>query len=82
MCVSDAMVSVCVSRCVCVLCVIPLACFKVSSGCLFRPHHVNQGGVQRVTPQVTLYEPHTAEESHSITTAKWWLDLGHSHVHC
>ena len=27
------------------------------------PHHVNQGGVQKATPQVTLYEPHTAEES-------------------
>ena len=33
------------------------------SGCLFSPHHVNQGGVQKATPQVTLYEPHTAEES-------------------
>ena len=37
--------------------------FKLSSGCLFSPHHVNQGAVQKPTPQVTLYEPHTAEES-------------------
>ncbi len=37
--------------------------FKLSSGCLLSPHHVNQGGVQKATPQVTLYESHTAEES-------------------
>ena len=30
---------------------------------MFSPHHVNQGGVQKATPQVTLYKPHTAEES-------------------
>ena len=40
-----------------------LISFKLSSGCLFIPHHVNQGGVQKATPQVTLYESHTAEES-------------------
>ncbi len=40
-----------------------LLSFKLGSGCLFSPHHVNQGGVQKVTPQVTVYEPHTAEES-------------------
>ena len=40
-----------------------LISFKLSSGCLFSPHHVNQGGVQKATPEVTLYEPHTAEES-------------------
>jgi hypothetical protein len=44
------------------VCVIPLLSFKLSSGCLFSPHHVNQGGVQKATvPQVTLYEPHTSE---------------------
>jgi hypothetical protein len=37
--------------------------FKLSSGCLFSPHHVNQGSIQKSTPQVTLYESHTAEES-------------------
>jgi hypothetical protein len=26
---------------------------------LFNPHHVNQGGVQTSTPQVTLYESYT-----------------------
>ena len=36
---------------------------KLSLGCLFSPHHVNQGDVQKVTPQFTLYKPHTAEES-------------------
>jgi hypothetical protein len=40
-----------------------LLTFKLSSGYLFSPHHVNQGAVQKPTPQVTLYEPHTAEES-------------------
>jgi hypothetical protein len=48
---------------VCVCVSFLLLCFKLSSGCLFIPHHVNQGGVQKVTPQVTLHEPHTAEES-------------------
>ncbi len=36
---------------------------KLSLGCLFSPHHVNQGGVQKTTPQVTLYKPHTVKES-------------------
>jgi len=62
-CVSDAMVSVCMSRWVSVCVSFLLISFKLSSGCLFSPHHVNQGGVQKATPQVTLYEPHTAEES-------------------
>ncbi len=64
-CVNDAMVSVCMCRCVCVcVCVsLQLLSFKLSSGYLFSPHHVNQGVVQKPTPKVTLYEPHTAEES-------------------
>ena len=62
-CVNDAMVSVCMCRCVCVCVSLQLISFKLSSGYLFSPHHVNQGGVQKATPQVTLYEPHTAEES-------------------
>ncbi len=40
-----------------------LLSFKLGLGCLFRPHYVNQGGVQKTTPEVTIYEPHTAEES-------------------
>jgi len=40
-----------VSVCVCVS--FPLLSFKLSSGCLFSPHHVNQGGVQKATPQFT-----------------------------
>ncbi len=55
-CVSDAMVSVCMSRWVSVCVSFLLISFKLSSGCLFSPHHVNQGGVQKTTPQVTLYE--------------------------
>jgi hypothetical protein len=54
-------VCVCPGECVCVS--IQFLSFKLSSGCLFSPHHVNQGVVQKSTPQVTLYEPHTAEES-------------------
>jgi hypothetical protein len=51
-----------VSECVCV---IPVDLFQVEfrSGSSFIPHHVNQGGVQKDTPQVTLYESHTTEES-------------------
>ncbi len=55
-------VYVSVSECVCV---IPVDLFQVEfrSGYLFSPHHVNQGGVQKDTPKVTLYETHTTEES-------------------
>jgi hypothetical protein len=52
-----------VSVCVCVCVSLQLFSFKLSSGYLFNPHHVNQGTVQKPTPEVTLYEPHTAEES-------------------
>ncbi len=62
-CVSDAMVSVCMSRWVSVCVSFLLISFKLGSGCLFDPHHVNQGGVQKATPQVTLYESHNVEES-------------------
>ena len=62
-CVSDTMVSVCMSRCVCVCVSFLLPSFKLSLGCLFSPHHVNQGGVQKTTPLVTLYKPDTAKES-------------------
>jgi hypothetical protein len=40
-----------------------LLSLKLRLGCLFSPHLVNQGGVQKTTPQVTLYKPHTPEES-------------------
>ena len=40
-----------------------LTSLKLSLGCLFSPHHVNQGDVQKTTPQVTLHNPHTVEES-------------------
>ena len=64
-CASDTMVSVCMPRRACMrVCVsFFLLSFKLSLGCVFSPHYVNQGGVQKVTPQVTFYEPHTAEES-------------------
>jgi hypothetical protein len=47
----------------CVIVDFLLLSFKLSLRCLFRPRHVNQGGVQKTTPQVTLYKSHTAEES-------------------
>ncbi len=34
-----------------------------SFGCLFNPDHVNQGGVQKTTPQVTLYKSDIPKES-------------------
>jgi hypothetical protein len=45
--------------CVCLGdCGLPLALFQVDFRVLvFSPHHVNQGGVQKTTPQVTLYKP-------------------------
>ncbi len=48
--------SVYVSVSVCV-CVIPLVLFQIEFWCLFSRHHVNQGGVQKPTPQVTFYLP-------------------------
>jgi hypothetical protein len=57
------MISVYMSRCVYLCVSFQLLSFKLSSGCLFSPHHVNQDVVQKPTPQVTRYEPHTAEES-------------------
>ena len=63
--VSDEMVSVCmtVSVCVCVSITVSflLLTFKLSSGCLFSPHHVSQGGVQKATPH--LYGSHTDGKS-------------------
>jgi len=47
--------------CVCVCLSFLLLSSKLSLECLF--FHVNQGGDQKVAPQVTLYEPHTTEES-------------------
>jgi hypothetical protein len=48
---------------VCVCVSFQLLSFKLSLEYLFSPHHVNQGVVQKTTPEVTLYDPHTAEES-------------------
>jgi len=50
-------------RGVCVFVSFLLLTFKLSLWCLFSPHHVNEGGVQKVTTHATLYEPHTDEES-------------------
>ncbi len=70
-CVSDAMVSVCMSRWMCVYVSFQLLSFKFNSGCLFSPHHVNQGAVQKPTPQVTLYEPHTVLPSPTLPFARF-----------
>jgi len=63
-CVSVTYISVCGKVCVCLGdCGLPLARFQVEFTLLFSPHHVNKGGVQKTTPQVTRYKPHTAIES-------------------
>ena len=43
---------------------------------MFSPHHVNQGGVQKFTPQVTLYETHTSEGVSQSETQKWQEQSG------
>ena len=60
----DTMVSVCMSLSLSLLSFF-LLFFKFSSGCSFIPHHVNQGAIQKVTPQVTLYEPWSAVSAHA-----------------
>jgi hypothetical protein len=40
-----------------------LLSFKFILRSLFNPHHINQVGVQKTTPQVTLYKSDTAKES-------------------
>ena len=74
-CVSYIYIVVCqysVSQCICLGdCGLPLAPFQVELnclGCLFRPHHVNQGGVQKTSPQVTLHETPTLLKSLSGDT--------------
>jgi hypothetical protein len=59
-CVNDGMVSVCMCRCVCVCVSLQLLSFKLSSGYLFSPHHVNQGDVQTLeAPGIhSLRAPH------------------------
>ena len=42
--------------CVCV-CVLFLDLFQDDLRCLFSPHQVNHGGVQKSLPEVSLYSP-------------------------
>ena len=61
-------VYVCVSVCDCVIMVdFPLFHFKLSLGCLFSPHHVNQGGVQRI-PLKSFFTSSTLLKSLSVDT--------------
>jgi hypothetical protein len=56
---------VCVCLCVCACdCGLPLALFQVEFklGCLFSPHHVNQGGFQRL-PRKSLFTSPTLLKS-------------------
>ena len=80
-CVSVTNILPCVSiECVCLGdCGLPLALFQVE----FSPHHVNQGGVEKTTPKVTLYKSHTAKESLAGTTRYWlvvWTKRGNSEL--
>ena len=43
--------------------VLLLDLFQDDLRCLFSPHQVNHGGVQKPPPQVSLYKSHTTEES-------------------
>jgi hypothetical protein len=43
--------SVCMSGWVCVIVFFLFLYFKLSLGCLYNTHHVNQGGVQKTTPK-------------------------------
>ena len=47
--------------CVCV-CVLFVDVFRDDLSCLFSPHQVNHGGVQKPPAQVSLYKSHTTEE--------------------
>ena len=47
--------------CVCV-CVLFVDLFQDDLRCLFIPHQVNHGGVQKAPVQVSLYKSHTTEE--------------------
>ena len=52
----------CVCVCVCV-CVLFVDLFQDDLMCLFSPHQVNHGGVQKAPAQVILHQSHTTEES-------------------
>ncbi len=61
-CVSEWVCSVC--ECVVCVCVLFVNLFcQDDLRCLFRPHQVNHGGVQKAPAQVSLYKSHTNEES-------------------
>ena len=63
-CVSETYILVCVMKVCVYVCVFgrPLDLFQVEFRVLLlSPHDVNQGGVEETTPQVTLYEDHTAK---------------------
>ena len=48
--------------CVCGVCVLFVHLFQDDLRCLFSPHQVNHGGVQKPPVQVSLYKSHTTEE--------------------
>ena len=47
---------------------------SVQGACLY---NVNQGGVQKATPQLTLYESHTVEESLRRRGSGLSVSVGH-----
>jgi hypothetical protein len=49
--------------CVWCVCVLFVHLFQDDLRCLFNPHQVNHGGVQKPPVQVSLYKSHTTEES-------------------
>jgi hypothetical protein len=48
--------------CVCGVCVLFVDLFQDDLRCLFSPHQVNHGGVQKPPAEVSVYKSHTTEE--------------------
>ena len=48
--------------------------------CLFSPHQVNHGGVQKAPAQVSLYKSHTTEESLRRRRSGWYCQVLSSHL--
>jgi hypothetical protein len=55
--------------CVCDVCVRFVDLFQDDLRCLFSPHQVNHGGVQKAAAQVSLYKSHTTEEPRDAEVA-------------
>ena len=71
----------CVCLCVCVCVCHLFYLFQDDLRCLFSPHKVNHGGVQKPPPQVSLYKSHTTEESLRRRRSCRYCQVLSSHEH-